>query len=120
MRASLRPAGHLDERSGTTRGGVEAVEPGDRVRPRHIAEPVAVTLGMLAGAIAREPERHRPGARPPKGPVVAHVDPRPSGDRLALARIGTGVSLACMRAPASTWARIRSTRGRSRAAQPPT
>lgn len=82
----VRPAGRLDERSGTARGSVEPVEPGERIRLQHAGEAVEVTLSVLSHTVPRELEECRWRVETAEGPVVAHVDPGPPGGRPALGK----------------------------------
>ncbi len=80
----MRPARRLDDRPRLAPRRVEPVEAGIGVRLHQAAVACEVTLGMLAGAVARIEERRGGRVAPVEGLIVAHIGPQPSSARLAL------------------------------------
>jgi hypothetical protein len=78
----MRPAGGL----GDPVAGEQLVEPGIAVGVDDAAEGLQMRLRMLALAVGRIEEQRRRRARAGERPLVAHVDPEPSGLGLAGAR----------------------------------
>ena len=72
------------ERSRPSVRRVEPIEPGIGVRLQDAGIAVEMTFGMLAGPIARVVEHRRRRVAPAERPVVAHIDPGPTGRGLAL------------------------------------
>jgi hypothetical protein len=72
---AMRPAGSFGDRPGRTLRRIELVEPRIGIGLENARIAIKMTLGMLAGAVARIEEHGRRRITAAKRPIVAHVDP---------------------------------------------
>jgi len=84
LASGMRPAGRLDDRHRSAAGFVETVEPGIGIGLQNPAIAGEVTFRVIAGAVAGIEKHSRRRIAAAEGPVVAHINPGPSGHRLAL------------------------------------
>jgi hypothetical protein len=80
----MRPAGGLGDRTSLAGCLVEPVEAGIAIGLQDAAIAAQVTLGVLAGTVARVEEHCRRRIAATEWTIVAHVDPGPSGRGLPL------------------------------------
>ena len=108
----MGPAGGLGDRPRTTVPRIEPVEAGIGIGLEDSCIAAQMTLGMLAGPIARIEEHRRGRITAPERLVVAHVEPAPAKAGVHnrplrvwyLACTGTVVSSPWIRLAAKTWA----------------
>ena len=84
----MAPAQRLDDRAGLAVGKIEPVVAVERVGLQNAGVAGQMPLGMFARSIARGVEQRRRRILAAERPVVADIDPHPTGLRLALGEDG--------------------------------